>query len=392
MARPLRILHVTPVLGQGGAERLLVALASGSHARHQHGQEQHIIAVMQAGQFYRDDEVEVVDLGFDFSRPFAALKNFLPAVARLHAIIADRKIDVVQGWLYYGNLMTLRLADSGKPIIWSVHNSTLPGLLKKPLLSLSNLILMQASATIPAVITYCAADAQRVHERQGYASAVGRVISNGVDMERFSPDGVSRDQARMALALPAQSFLVGLFGRNDLQKNISGCLDAFAMFAEARPDAGLVLAGRGMEEDNAVLRTEVARRGLTMRVNCLGPVADMAQAYSAVDMVMLGSAYGEAMPLVLLESLACHTPIVSTNLGDIGTLPVPAHALVPTGDMAALARAMTQVAAAPKSDPQWTACYTEVRASFGLGRYAAAHSALYRELVSASGEAILARG
>jgi glycosyltransferase involved in cell wall biosynthesis len=387
LVRPIRILHVAPVLGQGGAERLLVALASQGNA-----QEQHIIAVMQRGQFYADERIETIDLGFDFSRPLAAMRRLLPALVRLRAIINERQIDVVQGWLYYGNLLTLGVSASGTPIVWSVHNSTLPGVLRRPLLSLCNWILMQKSATIPATIAYCANGARRVHERQGYAPTKGRVITNGVDMERFGSESLPRSMARARLRLPVDGFMVGLFGRNDPQKNIQGCLEAFRRFVSMRPDARLVLAGRGMETGNAVLTAEIARQGLTARVICLGPVADMALAYNAVDMVVLGSAYGEAMPLVLLEALACHTPIASTTLGDIGTLPVPPYALVSVGNMAALADAMAQIAATPQPDPAWDACYASVRATFSLTRYTAAHSALYRELAAPHREELSAHG
>jgi glycosyltransferase involved in cell wall biosynthesis len=393
--RPLRILHVAPVLGQGGAERLLVALAGQKDATQGLegiAPEQHIVAVMQPGQFHASESVETIDLGFDFSRPVAALLRLLPAIARLRAIIAERQIDVVQGWLYYGNMLTLGLSASGKPIIWSVHNSTLPGVMKKPALTLCNWILMQTSATLPAAIAYCASDARQVHEQQGYFRAKGRVIPNGVDVERFKPNLMPPAMARAQLGLPTDGFMVGLFGRYDPQKNIQGCLEAFARFAAGRTDSRLVLAGRGMEIGNAALSADIARQGLTARVTCLGPVAEMTLAYSAVDMVMLGSAYGEAMPLVLLEALACHTPIASTMLGDIGTLPVPAHALVPVGDMTALADAMAQVASTPQPDPAWEACYVNVRASFSMARYTAAHSALYREVADPRGTEVPGHG
>jgi glycosyltransferase involved in cell wall biosynthesis len=116
-------------------------------------------------------------------------------------------------------------------------------------------------------------------------------------------------------------------------------LRAFALVRQERP-CRLLILGRGRRRDD-LLRL-AAKLGVGDDVDLPGftanPYASMARAR-----VFALSSRWEGMPVVLVEALACHTPVVSTDcpsgpreiLGD-GT----AGALVPVGDHAAMAHAI----------------------------------------------------
>jgi glycosyltransferase involved in cell wall biosynthesis len=82
------------------------------------------------------------------------------------------------------------------------------------------------------------------------------------------------------------------------------------------PDALLLIVGDGPLEQS--LRQLAKRVGVTGRVRFLGHVEhdDLAVYYAAADALVLASA-SEGMPNVMLEAMACGTPVIATSVGGI---------------------------------------------------------------------------
>lgn len=368
----LTVLHIAPHLALGGAERLLFEMA-----RPRDGALVHHVALMQDEVFFLRDGLRIHDLGLDLGRRWQALR-LLPAVGRrLRTLVDEIRPDVIQGWLYYGALLTL-LAPSRVPRVWSIHNTTFPALGAKPVLHLVDRVLARASSRAQAIV-YCARTARALHERRGYAPAPGLVIANGVDTSVFRADAARRRQTRAGFGLGDAACAVLLSARNDPQKDIPNSLAAFALFRQRQPQAVLLLAGKGMEAGHPDLSRLIVAHGLGNAVRPLGPVRDMGALIDAADVMLLGSRYGEAMPMVLLEGLVMDTPVAATRIGDVGVLPCPADALAPPADPAALAAAL---AFAARRDPVWQACFSEARARYGIEAMLEAHTGLYRRLAA----------
>jgi glycosyltransferase involved in cell wall biosynthesis len=77
------------------------------------------------------------------------------------------------------------------------------------------------------------------------------------------------------------------------------------------PEATLVIVGEGPEADG--LRRLARRLGATERTRFLGamPQERLATVYNAAEVLVLASSR-EGLPNVLLEALACGTPVVAT--------------------------------------------------------------------------------
>jgi glycosyltransferase involved in cell wall biosynthesis len=373
----LKVLHITASLEQGGAERMLHGLASACDTGVSHR-----IAVMQDLIFFDFPGHDVVSLGFDLSSHAKSLAHLPSAMRALRRLIVSERPDVVQGWLYYGNLLTSAASGLDVPVVWSIHNTTLASWRAKPALRVADRTLAIASRWLPSAIMYCARSARTLHESQGYRTDIGIVIPNGVNGSSFRPDAGRRSETRRRLALGDGDIAVGLVGRYDPQKDIPTSLRAFARFADSRQSARLVLAGRGMDAGNAELHGLIADEGLAGRVILLGAVANVENLIAAMDMVMLGSRYGEALPMTLLEALFCEVPIVATRGGDVGLLPIPAHALVASGDPAALADALGRVWDGEAG--AWGAGFAKVREDYSLDRSVAAYCDLYRRIAGAA--------
>ena len=132
------------------------------------------------------------------------------------------------------------------------------------------------------------------------------VLRNGVDAGLFRPPA-DRAAARAALGLVRPTLLsVGaLIPRKGHHLTIAA-MPGLAAF-------DLLIAGEGPER--AHLQAQIASLGLTGRVRLLGavPHADLPACYGAADAMVLASAR-EGWANVLLESMACGTPVVASNI------------------------------------------------------------------------------
>lgn len=372
-SRGLRVLHVSPDLAQGGAERVLWQIASTKVPGITHQ-----LLVMRDSVFFSRDGLDITSLGFDLDCSGKAAIQLLPAVREINRVIEREQPDIVQGWLYYGALL-VSLASRRVPTIWTIHNTTLPSVRHKPLLRGANWLLASLSARTPERIVYCAEAARAVHESAGYAVSKGIVIENGVDTTVFRADADDRRAMRVALGIHDTTPVVGLFCRWDAQKNIPGCLDAFEVARREIPEMVLVIAGRGMEATNSELVQAIVQRGLTSSCRILGPVKDMEMVIRGTDVVMLGSVYGEAMPMILLEALASSVAIAATRIGDVSHLDVPDDALADFQNSRQLADALLFSCRTVRS-AAWCKAFHKARNHYTLERCISHHTRLYETI------------
>lgn len=134
-----------------------------------------------------------------------------------------------------------------------------------------------------------------------------RVLRNGVDLVRFQP--TDRAIARTGLGLGGEALFASV-GNLVPEKGHDLVIRALASFPEAR----LFLIGRGPQERS--LRALATTLGLSERVRFMGLLTqhELAQIYSAADLLVLASSR-EGWANVLLESMACGTPVVATDVG-----------------------------------------------------------------------------
>jgi glycosyltransferase involved in cell wall biosynthesis len=167
-----------------------------------------------------------------------------------------------------------------------------------------------------------------------------KVLYNGLDHQRFYP--VNKHSARRQLGI-GQDFEVILFVGILLDaKGIAELLDAFTDLSHKRPLAHLYYVGKGPFQKMLVAR--VRERGIQERVHFIGAVAhtDLATWYSAASVFCLPS-WEEGVPNVVLEAMACGTPVVATDVGGIAEiLPRFAGILAPPHDPMALESALHQ--------------------------------------------------
>jgi glycosyltransferase involved in cell wall biosynthesis len=163
------------------------------------------------------------------------------------------------------------------------------------------------------------------------------VVSNSVDVRRFSPAGpAEREAARERLGLGSDPLVICV-GRLGRQKGQDLLLDAWAEVRARVPAAALALIGDGPD------REALERRGVP-GVTFAGSRDDVADWLAASDVVAVPSRY-DCPSLALLEALARGRPAVAHAVGGMIEVLAPegkptGGALVPLGDRHALAEAI----------------------------------------------------
>ncbi len=198
--------------------------------------------------------------------------------------------------------------------------------------------------TCDRVIAPTPAEAARTVALCGARPERVTVVPWGVDRDRFRPG--DRARARSALGLPDDRPTTLFVGRLVPDKGFDRLVDAVARIPE--PDRPRVVAVGGAPDDPAARSAadRARRRGVAEAVRFVGPAArgDLPDWYRAADVVAVPSRY-ESFGLVVLEALACGTPVAAFPVG------VAQQAVRPgqTGELArdpspgAFARALVRV-------------------------------------------------
>jgi len=373
---PLKVVMVITGLGTGGAEAMLEKLI-GALSPAFAPQVVSLTNLGEVGPRLQQRGVVVTALAMRPGRPSLA------ALWRLTQLLRRLRPDVVHTWMYHADLLggiAARLA--GVPaVLWGVRHSNLDPALNKR----STLRVMRACALlsrrVPTRITCAATRARDAHVAAGYAAERMVVIPNGFDLDRFRPDACAREEVRAELGLPAAAPLVGMVGRFDAQKNHAGFAQAAAFLLQQQPDVRFLLAGSGVDVDNAVLMGWLKAAGVAAACVLLGRREDVPRLMAALDVLVLPS-LGEAFPNVLGEAMACGVPCVACDVGDCAEIVTDAGRVVPAGDMRALAVAAAELLAlAPAERAALSrAAQADVRRRFEIGTVAARYQDLYLQM------------
>jgi len=193
------------------------------------------------------------------------------------------------------------------------------------------------------------------------------------------PDGIDPDDVRRAaerplniraqLGLPAGTPLAVNVAALVAHKDQGTLIRAAGHARAARPGLHWVMAGEG--EQRGSLTAEIARLGLADRVHLLGYV-EAADALIRESDVFVMSSEEEGLGSAILNALALGKPVVATAAGGIPEI-LPASALVPVGDAAALARKVLETLDHPSPFP--------LPAQFTASAMAQGVLALYRSLL-----------
>jgi glycosyltransferase involved in cell wall biosynthesis len=376
----IRVAFVTSSLGRGGAETMLLRLASRMDRDRFSIQ---VISIGGDGSLSKDFrrlgcDLRIINLGLGLYDPRGVLA--------VRACLREFSPTLIQGWMYYGNMaasMAGRLLPRAVPVLWNVRGTNVGhlGVRRRARLLAT---LSGPLAPSAAVIINNALVSAEIHERVlHYPRAKRLIIPNGFDLEQFRPDPAARREVREELDIPAAARAIGMVGRDHPDKDVPNFLAAAARVLERHVDTFAILAGAGLDaKSRFVLDVPLPVRP---RFRFAGP-QESPRLMPALD-VLISPAVRENFPNVVGEAMACAVPVVVTDVGDCRALVGDAGLMVPPSDPTALAHAVGTLLDMPreKLEELGRRARARIEAKFGLDEIVRQYEELYASVAQGKG-------
>ena len=367
-----RVAFILPSLKGGGAQRVVLTIAN---KLANSGLEVDVVLFEQAGEYVEhvSPRINVWDL-----RTKRAMRSFLP----LLRYTRRRKPLIVISSLPHVNLLMIlvKLLGSKATKVIAVEHNTLSQTIQHSrgysiyvLIALMKLFYRYATKLI-AVSHGVKNDLQEVLKLKDKSVTV---IYNPVITASLSSQ--SKKPVRHPFFEDRSSPVIVAAGRLTQAKGFNLLLDAISLVTRDTP-CRLIILGEG--PDREALEEQLQRLGLESSVSLPGFVANPYSFFSNSDLFVLSS-YWEGLPTVLIEALACGTPVVSTDCpsgpkeilenGRLGQL-------VPVGDVKALASEIRKAFTLGHSTPSLDSIHTRFSEESCVREY--------RELIDAEVAAI----
>lgn len=170
----------------------------------------------------------------------------------------------------------------------------------------------------------------------------GSVVTPGVDIPPREFTVAEKTAARASLGLNPAIMTVGFVGHDFKKKGLGTLLKGAALLPF---DVQIMVIGNTAQADRYTELVQALGPGKTCRF--MGVVSDMPNAYAAMDCLAHPTTQ-DVFPLVLLEAMAKHVPVVTTaepynNMGSLLVDHVDAILLPDPDDIQGIAQALSQI-------------------------------------------------
>jgi glycosyltransferase involved in cell wall biosynthesis len=381
MTSRIKVLHIISSLMNGGAEAMLSKVARASAKL---GIDHVVISMVTGGFVAEELKRSGIPIHFlDAKRSFSAAFR----IGALKRVVRDLQPDMIQGWMYHGNLAGTVAASfsCGRriPVIWNVRQSVQS--LRNETVLTALFILAGAPLTrTPRRIIYNSLRAAEDHERFGYSRGKRIIIPNGFDTELFQPKQTAREALREYLELPKDALIVGRVANFHVHKDYPTLFAAFAKIAQKKPRAHLVLVGRGLDAENAEFATLLASAP-SANIHVMGERTDIARIMPGFDL-LLSSSSAEAFPNVIGEAMACGVPAVTTDAGDCSDILGDSSRIVARRNAAMLAEKALDVLSLDREERAKLGSRDRARVieNYSIDAVAARYTVLWQQSMNAS--------
>ncbi len=296
----MNVLHLYSTMGTGGAERMLLELASGLETMGVHN-------IIGAPRYsYLAEKAAKLKL---VHRPLSIRGSFEPfGIFSLVFALRREKIDIVhvhQGKLYWAAIIANLLAGRPAKIIFHRHMQTNHPWYSRLHYRFADKVIAVSQAVAQGLIAIDRVPASKC-----------AVVYNGVDTSVFNPS-VPGGDIRRKYGFSPEDVIVGAVGAINKPKGKGQrtLLEAAQTLKKEFPNARYLIVGEG------TLRRELEERGrvlgLERTVIFTGQQENIERYMAAMDICCLLSWDTEAFGQVMAEAQALGKPVIGTNVGGI---------------------------------------------------------------------------
>jgi glycosyltransferase involved in cell wall biosynthesis len=317
-------------------------------------------------------------------RTSGAIGEMLTSGWRVRKIARRLGVDLVHGnSIRAGLIAGIARRLGGPPALTAIHDQL-------PRTRVSRLTQRTIAANLDMALA-CSQYVAEPFEALGSGLRV-RVVYNPIDLERFDPKRVSREEARLRLGFSDSTVLVGVIGQITPWKAQDDAIRMVSQLKAGDPEIRLFLVGSPKFEsaryDNQVyarrLKELVSSLGVQDEVLWLGEREDIPEILRALDIVLVPS-WEEPFGMVVIESMAMELPVIATEIGGATEVVTPPKngLLLPPRQPNVWAKAIADLAERPDERESIGRAARERVAEFlSVERFVERVLAGYREVLS----------
>ena len=333
--KPIKVTHIITGLNTGGAERALYnLLASDFSSKYDCS----VISLIDEGSY--GNKIRALGIPVHSMKMRTDLSIFR-SILSLRSIIKKLAPDVLQGWMYHGNLAATvaKYFCSGEVVLaWNIRHSLYElkseTFITRQIIKTNKFLSAKADA-----IFYNSQISRLQHEQFGFDSNQSILNPNGFDTSFLKPSLEKREIIRKELDISDHDTVIGHVARFHPMKDHASFIKAAIMVMSERSDVIVLMIGREVKTHTEFLLSQLPE-SLTSRFYFLGERSDVYDLMQSMDAFCLSSAWGEGFPNVLGEAMSMSVPCITTDIADSSEIVGKTGIVVPPGEPKKLADAI----------------------------------------------------
>jgi glycosyltransferase involved in cell wall biosynthesis len=367
------ILHTIETGGPGGAETVMLELASGLDSKRFRS-----LALLPGGRWLpgqlesRSIPVVIAESGawYDF--------KWLRALART---VRQEKVDLIHSHLPDQNFYSCVAGRlTGRRTIVTYHGALRLSDMKRFRAAIKLWTVRHSAVAVVVVSDYL----RRAFEAEGFPSSRMFRIYNGIDVGRFGKS--CGGNVRAELGWQERTKLVGVVANLRRSKGLDFFVRAARKIADTIPESRFLVVGEIEGTIAGEIKELLSRMKLADRFSLLGFRADVPNLLHDLDVFVLPST-DEGLSIATLEAMAAGRPVVVTCSGGPQEIVQDGKTgfLVPPADPEALAARVCDFLLLPELGAQFgAAAALDVGQRFALSRMVGEYEALYQQCLEGS--------
>lgn len=298
----LKVLHIIPNFGIGGAEKLVIDYLIYSD---NNDVDARAISLYENCNTHYDQAIKSRHLSVYYFDKKPGLD--VSMIKKINVVINEFQPDIVHSHLYcmkyvLPSILTLKNIR----IFHTIHNE--PQKDASGIDRFANMLAFKLFKATPITLTEDLKEKTNAY----YNIKNSAVINNGICLNRFKDVDIGNKEAKERLGISLDTFVIGHVGRFSMQKNHTFIIDIFEYILREKK-AMLLLIGDGeLRNDIEKKATEL---GVISRIKFLGMREDIPQIMRAMDVFLFPSLY-EGFPITLIEAQAAGVKCVISSTID----------------------------------------------------------------------------
>lgn len=282
----MKILHIIPSLGSGGAERMLSKIVNS-----QPNDEHVVITLTNSVIIYDFKNTKIIKLN----------RKSLSHIIEIIRIINDFKPTVINTWMN-ANLyaLLLKIIKPQYKIIFNIRHDVFENKGVKGRIQW----LIGKLTYIADLCIYVSETSYINHMKKGFNKNNAITIPNCFEVPNMN----------LYKTFKKDKIIIGYVGRLDPLKNQIKLLDILNNILSIDKNVEIWLAGSNL--NNLPIREKVYDH---QKVKCLGEVSNLDNFYKSINLLLLTSKK-EGFPNVIGEAMSYGVPVAATNAGDSHTI------------------------------------------------------------------------